>query len=123
MPFGLVNAGATLVSAVRKILRGMKSTNSYLDDIIVHTETWEDHVIEIRELLNRLAYVGATLRPSKCEIAVKDLEFLGHKLTEGVVGLQDDNIKKIRDAERPRTKKGVRSFLGLTGFYLSLIYI
>ena len=49
------------------------------------------------------------------------MEFIGHKVGKGELGLHDENIKKVRDAPRSRTKKEVKSFLGLTGYYRNFI--
>jgi hypothetical protein len=62
-----------------------------------------------------------TGRPSKCEIGVQRTSFLGHEIRKGDMGLQKDNVKKIQDAPRPKTKKQVGSFFGLTGFYREYI--
>src|SRR5215469_14760086 len=122
MPFGLVNSSATLVKILREVLDGMPNTESYMDDIIIFTKEWDEHVKEIEELCVRLKRAGFTIRPSKCEFAMKNIEFLGHKIDEGgKITLQDDNKKKIEQAERPKTKKDVRAFLGLTGYYRDFI--
>ncbi|XP_037797014.1 uncharacterized mitochondrial protein AtMg00860-like [Penaeus monodon] len=62
-----------------------------------------------------------TVRPSKCEIGFKEFQYLGHTLGDGRCSSQNDKIKKIKDAPRPTTKKQVRSFLGLTGYYRSFV--
>ena len=55
MPFGMVNSGTTLTRAIRKLLRRMEDIQHYVDDILVHTTTWDCHVATLRELLRRLA--------------------------------------------------------------------
>ena len=44
MPFGMVNSGATLVRGVRQLLKGIPNTTAYIDDILVHTKTWDEHM-------------------------------------------------------------------------------
>ena len=121
MPYGMVNAGATYVKGMRKLLHGMDHVESYIDDILVHTATWEEHLATLRELFCRIRSANLTVRPSKCTVASDNVEFIGHDLHEGIIGLQEKNIEKIRDAPQPVTKKEVRSFIGLTGFYRSYI--
>ena len=58
-----------------------------------------------------------TIRPTKCLF----FYFLGHWLEEGLIGLHEDNVTKIRDAPRPTTKKQIRSFMGLAGYYRDFI--
>ena len=54
MSFGMVNSRATLVRGIRKMVRGMDHVDSYIDDILVHTKTWEDHVSTLQELCSRM---------------------------------------------------------------------
>ena len=51
MPFGLVNAGATLVKRLKKILEGVSNVGTYVDDVIIYSENWEDHLDSIEEVL------------------------------------------------------------------------
>ena len=46
-----------------------------------------------------------------------NVDFIGHRLSEGVKGLHDDNVQKIMEAARPTTKKQVRAFMGLANYY------
>jgi len=63
-----------------------------------------------------------TIRPSKCIFGVDNVDFLGHHLQQGLIGLHEDNVAKIRDAPRPKTKKQIRSFVGLAGYYRELLF-
>ena len=65
MPFGMMNSSATLVRAFRKLFQGMEKVDSYVDDTIVHTLTWQKHVIVLREVLELILRAGLTVRPSK----------------------------------------------------------
>ena len=78
MPFGMVNSAATLKRAMKKLLNGLRNVEFYWDDILVHTRTWEERIVAIRELLSHLLQAGMTVRPSKCIFAVCSVEFLGH---------------------------------------------
>ena len=121
MPFGMVNSAATLKRGMKKLLKGMKNVEFYWDDILVHTRTWEEHLKTLRELFRRLAQAGMTIRPSKCIFGADSIDFLGHQLQQGLIGLHEDNVAKIRKAPRPTTKKQVRSFMGLAGYYRDFI--
>ena len=121
MPFGMVNAGATLVRGMRKLLDGAEHIKNYLDDIIVHTETFEQHLAALEELFKRLGAAGLTVRPTKCTVAAKQVKFIGHEICSGLKMPIESNIEKIRQAPRPKTKTEVRSFIGLTGFYRDYI--
>ena len=121
MPSGIVNSGATLKRAMRTLLKGMKNVEFYWDDIVLHTRTWEEHLKILRELFTRLAQAGMTIRPSKCIFGINSIDFPGHPLRLGLLGLHEDNVAKIRKAPRPTTKKQVRSFMGLAGYYRDVI--
>ena len=121
MPFGMVNSAATLKRGMKKLLEGMKNVEFYWDDILVHTHTWEEHLKTLGKLFSRLAQAGMTIRPSKCAFGADSIDFLGHQLQQGLIGLHEDNVTKIRKAPRPTTKKQVRSFMGLAGYYRDFI--
>jgi hypothetical protein len=122
MPFGLVNAGASCVRLMRKLLNGMENVDSFVDDIFVYTHTWDEHVKVLRELVSKLHSANLSVRPTKCSIGYASLECLGHKVSGlGQLQPQPDKLEAIRDARRPETKKQVRSFLGLVGFYRKFI--
>ena len=113
MPFGMMNSGSTLNRAVKILLEGMNNVTAYVDDLLVHTESFDHHLEVLEELFRRLSEANVTVRPSKCVIASSEVEFVGHWLGRGTITLQDDIVSKVRDAPRPRTKKDVRAFLGL----------
>ncbi|KAK7114491.1 hypothetical protein V1264_000546 [Littorina saxatilis] len=121
MPFGMVNSGATLTRGMRKMLKGMKNVVYYWDDLLVHTETFAEHLETLRELFSRLTKANLTVRPSKCILGTDNVDFIGHSLKEGQKGLLLENVTKILNAPRPETKKQVRSFLGLAGYYREFI--
>ena len=115
-----MNSGATFTRMMRKLL-DVKNVEHYIDDCLVHTESWEQHMKTLREFLERVRQANLTVRPSKCEIGFENMEFVGHEVKKGKIGLHADNVKKIREAPRSKTKTQIRSFLGLTGFYRGYI--
>jgi hypothetical protein len=121
MPFGLVTAPAIFTQMMRKLLWGLKGVDSYIDDILIHTETWDEHVSVVQSVLQRLQNAGLTARPSKCFVGFPNVGFLGHQVGEGTIGPCEGTMGKIGKATRPKTKKQVRSFLGLTGYYSDFI--
>ena len=76
MPFGMMKSSAALVRAMRKLFQGMEKVDSYVDDTILHTLTWQNHVIVLREVLERILRAGLTLRPLKCLIGAEALDLL-----------------------------------------------
>ena len=80
MPFGMVNSGATLVRGLRKILDGMPGVGSYVNDIVIYSDSWEDHIKTLKELFGRLRKARITARPTKCLLGASRMEFLGHQV-------------------------------------------
>jgi hypothetical protein len=117
MPFGLVNSGATFVRMMRKLLMGMDHVHSYIDDILIHTPTWEQHVQVVTDLLARLREAGLTIKPAKCLFGFSSVEYVGHTISYNRVTPLDRNIDKVCDAKRPTTKKELQSFIGLVTYY------
>ena len=78
MPFGMKNSGEILVRGMRKILKDMDNVESYIDDLLIFTDSWEAHVKTVEELQSKLQRVNLTAKPSKCVFGTKSVEFLGH---------------------------------------------
>jgi hypothetical protein len=122
MPFGLVNSGATFNRMMGKIIHGLADVDHYVDDVIIHSKTWQEHVATLEKVLERIQEAGLTIRPSKCMVGYREIDFTGHTIGNGTVTTETDKIEKIKNAERPGTKTQVRSFLGLVGFYRKYIH-
>ena len=117
MPFGLQGAPATFSRLMRKVTNGLPNVVNYLDDCLLFTKTWEDHIKGLEGLLSRFRSAGLTARPSKCLVAFQEIEFLGHKIGKGSISPTIDKVEAIVNASLPETKKEMRSFLGLASFY------
>ena len=83
MPFGLVNAPAVFSRLMRKLLESMENIDDFIDDILIFTMTWPEHIdvlVVLVELFRRLRRAGLTAKPTKCFIGYKSLECLGHMI-------------------------------------------
>ena len=121
MPFGIVSAPAVFSRMMRPLLKNLGSVKNYIDDILIYTETWKEHVEMVETVLKRLRNGKLTAKPSKCLIGFKTLEFLGHTVGNGKIGPEENKVKKIMAVSKPRNKKELRSFLGLVGYYRKFI--
>ena len=81
----------------------------------------EKHLKSIQATLDRLRAAKLTTKPSKCKIGYSKIECLGHNIQDQTLRPKDDKIQAIKKAQRPITKKQVRGFLGLAGFYRKFI--
>ncbi|XP_072048962.1 LOW QUALITY PROTEIN: uncharacterized protein [Amphiura filiformis] len=104
MPFGLVNAAATFSRIMRILLKGLINVENYIDDILIHTQTWSEHVGKLREVMSRLRKANLTARPKKCFIGFEEVEFLGHIVGYGCIKPKEDKIAAIQNAKPPITK-------------------
>ena len=118
MPFGMVCAGATFMRLMNAVLNGAESyASSYIDDIVVHSDTFEEHCIHLRDVLDRLSKAGLTAKPSKCSLAVAEAHYLGYVIGHGKLKPELAKVKAVLEYPRPVTKRDVRSFFGLCGYY------
>ena len=106
---------------MRILLHGLENVHNYIDDILIHTQTWEEHIAALNEVFRRLRKANLTARPSKCFIGFNEVEFLGHMVGKGIMKPKQDKVKSIKEAARPETKTQLRSFLGLAGYYRKFI--
>ena len=122
MPFGLHGAPATFQRMMDRLIDGLSDfSGAYLDDLVVHSESWSDHVKHLRVIFERLRQAGLTAKPSKCQYAMSQCVYLGHVVGNGSVRPEPSKVESVRSFPIPRTKKQVRAFLGLTGYYRKFI--
>ncbi len=94
---------------------------AYLDDIIIYSETIEEHLAHIKDVLDRLAKAGLTVHPEKLLLCVTEITSLGHVLAPGVMRPDPDKVRAVVDFPTPRNVKQVQQFLGLAGYYQGLV--
>ena len=121
MPFGLVNSPATYSRIMRRLLEASRGLHNFMDDVLAHSESWDVHIEHLRELFIRVRNANMSLRPTKCSIGYTTVQFLGFNISEGGIKPAETLIEKMVEAPRPKTKKQLRSFLGLIGFYRSFV--
>ena len=116
VPFGLCNAPATFSRLMDRVLAGLhwETCLFYLDDIIVFSSTWEEHLARLREVFERLRHAKLKLGATKCTFAAKEVSYLGHRVTEEGLLPNPSLLAAIRDIPPPTTATEVRSFLGVS---------
>ena len=119
MPFGLCNAPATFQRVMQSVLAGLewKCCYVYIDDTLVASETFEEHLEHLRTVLLRLRKAGLRLKPKKCKFLHKEVFFLGHILTQEGIKPDPEKTAKVRDFPRPVDLTTLRQFLGLASYY------
>lgn len=120
LPFGLKIAPGifqrVLSSAIRRHNLQDFCTN-YIDDILVFSTSFEEHLNHIEKLLQAIKVEGFKLKLSKCAFAMPSVKYLGHVLGYNSVQPHYDNLKSIKEFPTPNSKKQVRQFLGKINFY------
>ena len=121
MPFGLCNSPATYQRVIDKALKNVECTDTYVDDILVHSPKFEKHLSSLRAVLTRLRNTRIQLRPEKCSLGFDEIEFIGHVLTPHGHKPLPSTVIRINSYIPPHNKKGMQRFLGLVNFYREYI--
>lgn len=117
MPFGLRNAPATFQRLMNTVLAGISDCEAYLDDIVVFSSTWFDHLRTLHTVFSRLRNANHTLNLAKCEFCNATVTYLGKQVGQGYVRPVLAKVQSIVDYPAPRTKRELRCFLGMVGYY------
>ena len=121
VPFGLSISPAVFNRTIRRILHGIAHVEIFVDDLLIHTQSWEEHLRVVQQVLLRFKSYGISVKPSKCELGARSVEFLGHYIGHGIQKPQPRTVEKIENFTFPETKKGMQSFLGLCNYYSEFI--
>jgi hypothetical protein len=123
MTFGFTNALPTFQHMMTDYLRDMtgKFVKVYLDDILIYSESWEEHLAHIRAVLTRLRKVGLYTKASKCTWGQTSVKYLGHIISQGKLMVDKEKVKAIWDWKRPETTNELQRFLGLVNYYREFI--
>ncbi|KAI1828762.1 hypothetical protein DTO006G1_9961 [Penicillium roqueforti] len=123
MPFGLTNGPATFQRFMNNVLRECMDEYAvaFVDDILIYSDTIEEHQRHVREVLSRLQKAGLQVALPKCEFSVTKTKFLGFIVSTEGIAVDPEKISVIQQWKIPTTVKGVQSFLGFCNFYRRFI--
>jgi hypothetical protein len=123
MPMGLTNAPATFQNYINDTLRKFIDIFCvvYIDDILIYSDTLEDHVSHVRKVLAALQDAGLYLKPEKCEFHTTETEFLGFIISHNGISMDPRKVQTIQDWETPENVHDVQVFLGFANFYRRFI--
>lgn len=119
MPFGLQNAPSTFQRLMTCCFGDMNFVNLliYLDDIIIFSATFEEHLERLQRVFDRLREHGLKLKPSKCHLMREEVQYLGHLVSAEGIRTDPEKIGKVKDWRRPADRREVLQFLGFAGYY------
>ncbi|KAI2647066.1 Transposon Tf2-6 polyprotein [Labeo rohita] len=123
MPFGLANSPSYFQAFVNEVFRDMLNrwVIVYIDDILVFSNTYTDHVQHVRAVLQRLIQHKLYAKEEKCQFHQECVSFLGYIISPEGVAMDDTKVNAVRNWPRPKTLKELQRFLGFSNFYRRFI--
>ena len=119
LPYGLRNAPVAFQCVMAQVLQGInfKYALVYVDDILVHSATFDEHLVHLQNVFDRLNEANLKLQPKKSQFAAKSVEYLGHYFSPKGLSLNPNKVHSVQTFPVPKTRKQLKSFLGLTNYY------
>ena len=123
VPFGLATGAQVLSRLLDRVFQDInfEFVYHYLDDVVIYSESFEEHLEHIRPMLERLRHAGLTVKPQTVLFATHKISFLGHLVSPGCVRTDPEHTKPIRDFPVPRDARGIARFIGMVNFYHKFI--
>jgi hypothetical protein len=123
MPFGLCNSPSTFQRTMDLLLMGMNNRCAlvYIDDILIFSDTFEQHLIDLEELFRRLVQSEFSIKLTKCHFGKREVDYLGHTINQHGVSPDLKKVKAISEFPYPHDLTSLRSFLGMTNYYNQFI--
>ena len=119
--YGLCNSQATYQTIVDNVTEGVEQTESFVDDVASHTQSFEEMLVVLRHLFMKLREANLQLIADKCKFGYYDVDFVGLHLSGNGVEPIRENVDAIADFPVPTTKKNSKDFLGMTGYYRQFV--
>ncbi|MBW0486224.1 hypothetical protein O181_025939 [Austropuccinia psidii MF-1] len=120
MPFGIKNAPSNFQRMINEIFPEELSEEwliIYIDDIIVCSKTWEEHIYILSKILTKLQSVNMKISLKECHFGFKELKALGHVVSGLSLGIDKDKVVAVLLKPMAQNKKEIQSFLGFAGYY------
>ena len=122
VPYGIKFGSGLCNRIMKNVLEGCDSfVTNFVDDIMVHSNSLEEHLEHLDIVLSKLTDAGMTLNRSKCRFAQTEVNFLGVRVGNGCITPDPEKVRAIRDFPLPKDKKKLRSYLGFIGYYRTFI--
>ena len=117
MPFGMRNAPATFQRFVNQVTAEVEGCEAYIDDVIIYSDNWTDHIKQIQTFFDKLKEAKLTINLAKSEFGCARVSYLGHIVGQGEVKPIEAKVEAISQFPIPNNKKELMRFLGMAGYY------
>ncbi|UYV66857.1 hypothetical protein LAZ67_4003114 [Cordylochernes scorpioides] len=117
MSFGLCNAAQTFQRLINEVLKGLDFAYAFIDDVLIASDSENQHVSHLQQLFGRLRDYGLTINETKCTFGQPSVKFLGFIITNTGISPDPQRVQAIKDIPIPDTVGKLRRFLGMLNFY------
>ena len=123
MPFGLRNGPAIFQRVMQNILAPYLWLFClvYIDDIVVYSKSYEEHIDHLDKVLEAIEQAGITLSPTKCHLFYGSILLLGHKVSRLGLSTHQEKVEAIVDLESPKKLSQLQAFLGMVVYFSAFI--
>jgi hypothetical protein len=121
LPFGLTGAPSAFQRTMDYILMDTPHSMVYIDDVIVFSESFAQHLVDLENVFKRIRQANLKLKPQKCAWAKPEVKFLGHVVSNKGIKPDPENTEKVQSFPTPKTVKHIQQFLGLASYYRRFI--
>lgn len=123
MPFGLRNGPSIFQRVMQSVLAPYLWLFClvYIDDIVIYSKTYEEHIDHLDKVLEAIEMAGITLSPSKCHLFYSSILLLGHKVSRLGLSTHLEKVKAILELERPKKISQLQTFLGMVVYFSAFI--
>ena len=122
LPLGLSNAPATYQRLMEQLFQNIcpgtsKFFQIYLDDIIIVSKSFQEHIEHLTKVFERIQSAGMKLSPNKCHLFREQVRYVGHIVSSDGIAADPDKVEKVRNWPTPTDAEETRMFLGFSGYY------
>ncbi len=123
MPFGVCNGPSTFQRLMQSTMGDLifQILLVYLDDILVYSSTFHEHLQRLDVVFSRLKETGLKVKLEKCHFLQGEVKFLGHQISAQGIGTDPEKVEAVKSWTTPGTVKELRSFLGFCSYYRKFI--
>jgi hypothetical protein len=123
LPMGLTNATETFQKMMNTVLKGLtgKICEVYLDDIIIYSETLNEHIKHVEAVVQRLKQYNLKVKLSKCKIVQQKIQYLSHVISHCHIQPSTEKVKDLNKFQTPLNYSQIHSFIGLASYYRKFV--